>query len=170
MPRSARPNLRVNTNLVNPSCTTTTTAPRSTTPSNTAPRNTVPRNTATRKPRPSRLRRFLQAISPTSATSPSHPLLQRPETAFGADMEQFVLAICTRPEQQLYDAPNIYEDDQTCTTREQALYDISRRKLTRASAMPPPPPLFQSATGLGNYTVITAGNSFSGSTRTRKWN
>lgn len=123
-----------------------------------------------KKPRTSRFRRILRAMSPTSATSPSQPLLpNRPQSAFGADMEQFVLAICTRPEQQIYDAPNVYEDDQTCTIREQALYDISRRKLMRASAMQPPPPMFQQANGLGNCTVITAGNSFSGSSRARKW-
>ncbi|KAK4691533.1 hypothetical protein P7C71_g5486, partial [Lecanoromycetidae sp. Uapishka_2] len=128
-----------------------------------------------------RLRRILRAISPNSAvssTSPTthQPLISpnRPQSAFGADMEEFVLAICTRPEQQLFDAPGVFEEDRTVTGRERALYDISRRRLARASAMPPPPPplapvLFQQANGLGNFTVITAGNSFSGSERVRKW-
>lgn len=193
MPRAARPNLTVDTSLctsiprpniqihVNSISTTISRQnsciddPRSQRhqPSlciETARSASLSSTRSHKKPRNSRFRRILRAMSPTSATTPFQPLLpNRPRSAFGADMEQFVLAICTRPEQQLWDTPDIYEDDQMCTTREQALYDISRRKLTRESAMPPPPPMFQQTNGLGNYTVITAGNSFSESTRTRKW-
>jgi hypothetical protein len=175
MSRATRPNLRVDTThsaIPQPNIRINTVSAAVPPPSLCVDTRRSASTSIARKARPSRFRRFLHAISPTSATSatsPSQPLLPRPQSAFGADMEQFVLAICTRPEQQLYNAPDVYEDDQTCTTKEQALYDISRRKLMRASAMPPPPPLFQSANGLGNYTVITAGNSFSGSTRTRKW-